>query len=1253
MGQEVKFLILFLFLQTAAALKNESCLNGPEVNPKRFVTTKGVPIPLTLGVTNRITHKLATHVFMIFLKEILGYDTVVIKNVTHDNITAIFEGLSSNNQGPHYMIDLEVWITPNLNTIHYTERFAVSECGILAPPGRYGWFIPKKFIPPDKQNVSIYWNSFKDKNVIKKMYSAEIEKLIEEMKGDLCEVYCDYSKIYYVPKWCKDGMDCPLILAQDYESTSFVINDIADNKLFARVIWLGKHFFKYVDQIMNNNYYINKIVPIILTYTPSELMLDDDFVSVSFPACNYYIFDHCNYGNKRLVKLSWSSLVKAARPAFESLQNIDFSARNYKEMIAIYVKKWKEKGEDLNDDELRSVACDWMKNNTHIVKRWKPEDDKKNTLYIGGIFPLTGSAPFFDTVRGIVVGATMAIKAINNNTRVLQDYKLELLLDNGECKADIVMRTFINYIFNNNYPQLVGILGPACSDTVEPLAGIAKHFHTLIISYSAEGSSFSDREKYPYFYRTIGENKQYMYVYLKLLSRLQWKRLASLTEDGTRYTEYVSMTENLLQSEGISFVVNRKFPQDWDTSTMQQCLEEFKEKNARIIIADVNEKAARTVMCLAFKNNMTAEHGYVWFLPHRQTDHWFTSVKDVNCNVKQMIKAIDGHFSLSHAFFAPDNNTMQENITVKEWKKKYELELTLNSTKEKNIKGFSNYAGYTYDAIWAYAYALDGLTKQNHSSVASLHSPNTTKQFVKFLQKTNFSGVSGHIQFSNGSSKFIPINIMQWLGNKSRIIGTFEPKIDNDTADYSAGNLTLYENQITWLYPDGKPPDGMQIEPPCFVAGFAKMLNTECHVAIVIANIIGIGILILILIVCFLIIKHRYDKKVRLTQKYMESLGIDLLSVGPIPSLDTWEISKEKVVINRKLGEGAFGTVYGGEAYFNEKGWVAVAVKTLKVGSTTEEKLDFLSEAEVMKRFEHKNIVQLLGVCTKSEPVYTIMEFMLYGDLKTFLLARRHLVNEKFSDDSDEISSKKLTNMALDIARALSYLAELRYVHRDVASRNCLINAQRVVKLGDFGMTRPMFESDYYKFNRKGMLPVRWMAPESLVLGVFTPASDVWSFGVLLFEIITFGSFPFQGLTNNQVLEHVKQGNTINIPAGIKPQLDCLIKSCWEKDRKKRPHASEIVEFLANNPRLLVPCIDVPISSVQMDDTAQLELPLPQDKMRRFSMTLRQRTPSSPTSDIGLRTDLAQPLLPTPARFRPTINSSISEENNIQIDSPL
>lgn len=278
---------------------------------------------------------------------------------------------------------------------------------------------------------------------------------------------------------------------------------------------------------------------------------------------------------------------------------------------------------------------------------------------------------------------------------------------------------------------------------------------------------------------------------------------------------------------------------------------------------------------------------------------------------------------------------------------------------------------------------------------------------------------------------------------------------------------------VMWMSGE-EPTDGRE---SCALKGIVDAFGTDCnsfHTTLIIILVVFLAF------VCsglsFVFWKRKYDKKLEKSTQIMANYGLVVNGV----ELTKWEIPRESVVINRKLGEGAFGTVYGGEALINEEdGWTAVAIKTLKAGSNAENRLDFLAESETMKRFDHKNIVKLLAVCLQTEPLYTIMEYMLYGDMKTFLLARRHLVNDRLSDDSD-ISPKRLTLMALDVARGLSYLASLNFVHRDVACRNCMINAQRIVKIGDFGMARPVFESDYYRFARKGFLPVRWMAPESI-----------------------------------------------------------------------------------------------------------------------------------------------------------------------------
>lgn len=588
---------------------------------------------------------------------------------------------------------------------------------------------------------------------------------------------------------------------------------------------------------------------------------------------------------------------------------------------------------------------------------------------------------------------------------------------------------------------------------------------------------------------------------------------------------------------------------------------------------------------------MTAQNGYVWFLPIWLQKDWLDHFRSNNmsCSSAQIAEMLNGHFSLAHESFADDNAIMQENCTVAEWK-----EMFRNKT---NAPLDNDYIGFVYDAVWVYAYALDKLIKESPTYLDNFKSVYTKNRLTEFISNTSFDGLSGHIEFDNGGTRFTNINVMQWINGKHRRIGNFYPNISEATSKKKrsivGGQLDLDETNILWLTANAmKPSDGTQ---SCSVQSIVDITGMECTNALyMITALLCIVLVVTVSMASFTFWKRRYDRKLKESAKVMRNFGIDLLSLSSMPAntLDKWEVSKDRVVINRRLGEGAFGTVYGGEARIDDNGqWTAVAVKTLKKGSSTEDRLDFLSEAEAMKRFDHTNIIKLLGVCLQTEPVYTIMEYMLFGDLKTYLLARRNLVNDKITDDSD-ISPKRLTMMALDVARALSYLADMKYVHRDVACRNCLVNAQRIVKLGDFGMARPTFENDYYRFSRKGLLPVRWMAPETLNDAIFTPASDVWSFGILLYEIITFGSFPFQGLTNLQVLEHLKKGNTLNIPNGIKPQLEGLMNACWNLSYKKRPSACEVADFISNYPKLVTPSLDVPLASVEMPETEsdQLEL---------------------------------------------------------------
>ena len=457
-------------------------------------------------------------------------------------------------------------------------------------------------------------------------------------------------------------------------------------------------------------------------------------------------------------------------------------------------------------------------------------------------------------------------------------------------------------------------------------------------------------------------------------------------------------------------------------------MRDLKEKGAKIILADFYEPAARHILCQAYKLEMTQSEGYVWFLPGWFKEGWYdidrlrnetdqneehtssfeevrmTALKHLpNCSTAELLKALDGALSLVHNNYAPDSQMTVGNITVAKWKQDLDKILAmsngmmnpLKSVSEEKPYSFeldgvaSKYSGYVYDAVWMYALALDKLIKADKALIQDLHSEKTVTEFVRIIKELDFMGVSGRIKFANGHSRLSEIKIQQFEVVQESIdgdivtprevrvkeIGLFKPQGKNGTED-----IFWYNEAIKWKTPKGEVPSDEDLS--CGpLTPFAILLNLECQLTITVAFLIVFCLVLGLLLGLFVGLKMRYEKKMRDQDERMRALG--LLTPMTVLALDDWEMPRDRVVINRKLGEGAFGMVHGGEAFFDDRGWVAVAVKTLKTGSSVEEKIDFLSEADMMKRFDHRNIVKLLGVCTRNEPVYAVMEYMLYGDLKT------------------------------------------------------------------------------------------------------------------------------------------------------------------------------------------------------------------------------------------------------------------------------
>uniref|UniRef100_A0A2K5CFZ2 Tyrosine-protein kinase receptor n=1 Tax=Aotus nancymaae TaxID=37293 RepID=A0A2K5CFZ2_AOTNA len=280
---------------------------------------------------------------------------------------------------------------------------------------------------------------------------------------------------------------------------------------------------------------------------------------------------------------------------------------------------------------------------------------------------------------------------------------------------------------------------------------------------------------------------------------------------------------------------------------------------------------------------------------------------------------------------------------------------------------------------------------------------------------------------------------------------------------------------------------------------------------------------------------------------------------------DEWEVPREKITLLRELGQGSFGMVYEGNAKDVIKGEAEtrVAVKTVNESASLRERIEFLNEASVMKGFTCHHVVRLLGVVSKGQPTLVVMELMAHGDLKSYLRSLRPEAENNPGRPPPTL--QEMIQMAAEIADGMAYLNAKKFVHRDLAARNCMVAHDFTVKIGDFGMTRDIYETDYYRKGGKGLLPVRWMAPESLKDGIFTTSSDMWSFGVVLWEITSLAEQPYQGLSNEQVLKFVMEGGYLDQPDNCPERVTDLMRMCWQFNPKMRPTFLEIVSLLKDD----------------------------------------------------------------------------------------
>uniref|UniRef100_A0A8D3BG99 Receptor tyrosine kinase like orphan receptor 1 n=1 Tax=Scophthalmus maximus TaxID=52904 RepID=A0A8D3BG99_SCOMX len=295
-----------------------------------------------------------------------------------------------------------------------------------------------------------------------------------------------------------------------------------------------------------------------------------------------------------------------------------------------------------------------------------------------------------------------------------------------------------------------------------------------------------------------------------------------------------------------------------------------------------------------------------------------------------------------------------------------------------------------------------------------------------------------------------------------------------------------------------------------------------------------------------------------------QNVEMSMLSTAYKPKSKAKELPLSAVRFMEELGGCTLGKIYKGHLYLPGMDQAQlVAIKTLKDLSSTQQWGDFQQEAAVLTELQHPNVVCLLGVVTQEQPVCMLFEFLPQGDLHEFLIMRSPHSDVGCSSDEDGTVKSSLDHgdflhMSIQVAAGMEYLASHFYIHKDLAARNVLVGEQLHVKISDLGLSREIYSSDYFCIQPKMLLPIRWMSPEAMTYGKFTSDSDIWSFGVVLWEIFSYGLQPYYGFSNQEVMEMVRKRQLLPCPEDCPPRFYGLMTECWQEGPGRRPRFKDI-----------------------------------------------------------------------------------------------
>ncbi|XP_076236265.1 anaplastic lymphoma kinase isoform X2 [Calliopsis andreniformis] len=436
-------------------------------------------------------------------------------------------------------------------------------------------------------------------------------------------------------------------------------------------------------------------------------------------------------------------------------------------------------------------------------------------------------------------------------------------------------------------------------------------------------------------------------------------------------------------------------------------------------------------------------------------------------------------------------------------------------------------------------------------------------------QKESGNGEGG---YSYASQELTYINIQPAINHGPGEVYII-PAISGCGCDFRCVALDRYLSETKCLC-----PPGWLLSNDSKSCVMADDLKASHQTFLILLVTVSIGLLFAFVALC-LLLYNRYQSRMALLRRrqVMFGNGTELTSLRAVSDTmmtefnpnyefagnlysfkDLPQIPREYITLVKPLGQGAFGEVFQGVCKYRRNEELPVAVKTIPSSSRPQTEADFMMEALIMSKFNHPNIVHFIGVSFDKNPKYIVLELLAGGNLKNFLREERPR-----ADRPTLLMMLDLIMCAYDVANGCKYMEEARFIHRDIAARNCLLTCKepgRVVKIADFGMAKDIYRSDYYRKGGKAMLPIKWMPPESFLDGIFTTKTDVWAFGVLLWEIMSFGYIPYTGCTNRETMTMVTSGVRLEKPAGCPDPIYGIMTRCWQPRPEDRPSFATIVE---------------------------------------------------------------------------------------------